>query len=232
MAFNTVLKDKMNELQRDANRDFTPTIANIMHEVYLTCANEAGKGSFMRMKEHMLGFVDKWRHRMFNDATLTVQRHLNSMCETLEDLMEEKADEIFIGMKRDYQRTLGGQAQFDQAAVLPKAERALRAEVMGILKTIDAQFEPIARGEITAVTDEADAPAGSQEQPIFNNDDDEIAFESARESVDPDAHDESAMEGIEDTMLTEPTPSKHIEDKENRALPTPDDEDMWEADEI
>lgn len=104
---------------------------------------------------------------------------------------------------------------------------------MQILEGINAQFEPIARGEIDTPATEDEAPAASQEQPIFaNDDDDEVAFESARESVGADAHDESAMEGIEDTMITEPTPSKHMEDKENRALPTPSDEDMWEADEI
>lgn len=230
-AFSVLLNTKMNELQREANRDFTPTIANIMHTVYQTCADERGAGSFMRMKEHMLRYVDAYRHRMFHDATLTVQRHLDLMCKALEDLMEEKADEIFIAMKRDYQRALGGglQTHFDQAAVLPKSERVLRAEVMELLKTIDAQFEPISRGEIN----EDEAPTASQEQPIFVNDDEEeSAFESARESVRPETHDDSIMDGVEDIMLTEPTPSKHNKDKEIQALPTPDDEDMWEAEEI
>jgi hypothetical protein len=143
---NQVLITKMTELQREASRDFTPTIANIMHTVYEMCADEHETGSFKRMKEHMSNYVDRYRHSMFNNTTYTVKRHLDAMCKALEDVMEEKVVEIFIGMKGDYTRVLGGgQVQFDQVAVLPKAERAFRAEVMEILRTVDEQFEPIAR---------------------------------------------------------------------------------------
>jgi hypothetical protein len=210
---------------------FSPLTHLPQHTVYEICADERGTGSFMRMKEHMLRHVDQFRHHMFHDAAFTVKRHLDDMCKALETLMEDRADEIFIGMKRDYQRALGGGSQipFDQAAVLPKAERALRSEVLELLKTVDAQFEPIARGEIDTDAAEDDAPAAPEER--LNNDDEEMAFESSRESVGPDVPDESIMDGIEDTVITEPTPSKHIKDKENQALPTPSDEDMWEADE-
>ena len=91
----------MNELQREANRDFTPTIANIMHTVYDRCSSEVGPGQYNRMKEFMTDTVDHCRYNMFNDATLTVKRHLDDLCRALEDVMEEKADEIFIKMKAD-----------------------------------------------------------------------------------------------------------------------------------
>jgi hypothetical protein len=93
---NQVLITKITKLQRDANRDFTPTIANIMHTVYEMCADEHGSGSFKRMKEHMNNYVDCYKHSMFNDATFTVKRHLDAMCKVLEDVMEEKADEFFF----------------------------------------------------------------------------------------------------------------------------------------
>ncbi|KAH7412113.1 hypothetical protein DE146DRAFT_709700 [Phaeosphaeria sp. MPI-PUGE-AT-0046c] len=229
--FSVELKVKMTVLQRDANRDFTPTIANLMHTVYETCADERGTGSFTRMKEHMLRYVDAYRHSMFNDATLTVQRNLDSMCKTLEELMEEKADEIFIGMKRDYQRVLGGglHMHLDEAAVLPKAERDLRSEVMEALKTIDTRFEPIARGEIDSVALD-NVPVVEEEHPVFASDDEN---ENAFEPVGPgDAYDESTMDGIENSMITEPTPSKYIENKEKWPLPGLIDEDLWEAEEI
>jgi hypothetical protein len=226
---NQVLITKITELQRDANRDFTPTIANIMHTVYEMCADEHGSGSFKRMKEHMNNYVDRYKHSMFNDATFTVKRHLDAMCKVLEDVMEEKADEIFIGMKGDYTRVLGGgQVQFDQVAVLPKAERALRAEVMEILKSVDAQFEPIARGELGQDASVGNADASAEEQLGMENDEDEErAFECAQELADHDDNDDTVMGGVEDTMITEPSPSKYSFDlatgdsseKENRALP-------------
>jgi hypothetical protein len=199
---NQVLIGRMTELQREANRDFTPTILNIMHAVYERCADEHGVGSFKRMKEHMLNYVTQCRFQMFDDATLTVKRHLENMCKALEEVMEQKADEIFIKMEVDYKRVLGGgHVQFDQGAVLPKAERVLRAEVMEILQSVDAQFEPIVHG--------GDLRQG-----------------------DSTSDDGSMMDGVDDTLLTEPSPSGAdvvMEDagqKEDRGLPIPsDDED-------
>jgi hypothetical protein len=222
---NQVLITRMTELQREANRDFTPTIANIMHTVYDVCANEHGMGSFKRMKEHMTNHVDQYRQHMFHDATLTVKHHLDSLCKALEQVMEEKADEIFVKMQLDYKRVLGGgQVQVDQEALLPKAERALRSEVMKILRSVDAQFEPIARGELESDA-EADVLDVSAE-PHVAVDDEESAFESAYESPSRGAND--------DIMFTEPTVSKHyaddvdMNDKENRSLPTPSEEGVTE----
>ncbi|KAH3977063.1 hypothetical protein HBI56_016220 [Parastagonospora nodorum] len=236
---NQVLLEKMNELQRDANRDFTPTIANIMHTVYDICANESGTGSYKRMKQHMSDYVERCRHHMFSDATLTVKRNLDSMCKALEDVMEERADEIYIKMKGDYTRVLGGgQVHFDQTAVLFNAERALRAEVMEVLKTVDAEFEPIARGEVEQEAGADGAEPSMDEHVII--DEDEGAFESARESACDNDNDDSAMGGMEDTMISETTPSKHLapdmdadntSEKENRSLPTPSDEDMFKEEE-
>jgi len=220
---NQVLVTKMTELQREANRDFTPTIANIMHTVYDICANESGTGSFMRMKQHMSQQVDQNRHVMFHDATKTVKQHLDDMCKQLEDVMEEKADEIYIKMKADYMRVLGG-VQINQTSVMPKEERALRSDIMDILRSVDAQFEPIARGEFEQQDD--DEPA--VEDPITVEDNDSV-FESARESADRDDNGDSIMQDVDDTLITEPTPSKPLQsssDKENRGLPTPSDDGM------
>jgi hypothetical protein len=201
---NQVLIGRMTELQRDANRDFTPTIMDIMHTVYERCADEHGVGSFKRMKEHMLNYVDHYRFQMFEDATRTVKEHLDNMCKALEEMMEQKADEIFIKMEVDYKRVLGGgHVQFDQGAVLPKAERALRAEVMEILQSVDAQFEPIVHGEQVLQGDST-------------------------------SDDGSMMDGVDDTLLTEPSPSRHPEadvamedegQKEDRGLLTSSDND-------
>jgi|TARA_R110002003_G_scaffold214_21_gene16140 hypothetical protein len=230
---NQVLMTTMTELQREANRDFTPTIANIMHTVYDICTNECGKGSFMRMKEHMTREVDRNRHHMFNDATLTVKRHLDSMCKALEDVMEARADEIYIKMKADYMRVLGG-VQINQAEIMSKVDRALRADIMSILRDVDAQFEPIARGELGEQEPNEGGTDAPTDEPEVIQDNEESAFESPPGSVKGDVNDESIVDG-DDTLITEPTPSKHrnnvdgeFSDKENCGLPTLSDDGMDE----
>jgi hypothetical protein len=223
---NQVLITKMTELQRDANRDFTPTIANIMHTVYELCASEHGQGSFMRMKQHMADNVEQNRHVMFHQATLTIQHHLDELCKVLEDVMEEKADEIYVKMKADYMRVLGG-VQISAEALMPKEERALKANIMNILRSVDAQFEPIVKGETIAEDAINSAVAEAEQRSVDGYDD--SAFESAREEIN-----DFVMDGNDDAMTTEPTPleSAHagldVEDsskKEDHGLPTPSDED-------
>lgn len=224
---NQVLIARMTELQREANRDFTPTVANIMHTVYDMCANEHGSGSYMRMKKHMADNVERNRHAMFYEATLTIRRHLDELCRALEDVMEEKADEIYVKMKADYMRVLGG-VQIKEEALLPKEERALRSGIMEILRSVDAQFEPIVKGESVA-KDAAGAADADDEQAISEGDGDDNVFESAQEG-----NDDSIMDGNDDTLITEPTPSKpphadmdveNSSEKENRSLATPSDDD-------
>jgi hypothetical protein len=234
---NQVLITKMTELQREANRDFTPTIANIMHSVYDICANERGAGSYKRMKENMTNYVAQFRQHMFHDATRTVKLHLDNLCRALEEVMEERADEIFVKMQLDYKRVLGGgEIQVDPGALLPKSERALRAEVMEILRSVHAQFEPIARGEFEQDTEIEVEPAADQHVTVDDDDDDESAFESAHDSRSPsrDADKDSVMGGFDETTITKPTPSKvhaddaDMNDKENRSLPTPGDDGVTE----
>jgi len=97
----------------------------------------------------------------------------------------------------------------------------MRAEVMGILRSVDAQFEPIANGELRPETQKV-------EQPITADDDDGIFVSADR--VGP-----HSLEDNDDTMMTDPTPSKQAGDdmdfhdsseKENRSLPTPSDDYM------
>jgi hypothetical protein len=143
----TLLVTSMTELQRDANRDFTPTIVGIMHTVYNICTEEYGIGSFMRMKGHMNLHVNNHRHHMFNDATATVRQNLDKMCKNLQSTMESKVDEIFDAMRRDYLTVLGG-AQFTQDAVMSKEERAFRADIKTLLSGVDNMFKEFTDEEV------------------------------------------------------------------------------------
>jgi hypothetical protein len=160
---NTALFSQMTELQREANRDFTPVIVNLMHDVYERCTDERGPGCYMRMKGLMNDHVERIRHVMFGDATQTVTGHLNQMCRALEEKMSEKVDEIFLGMKRDYMQVLGG-IDTDHTAKLPREEQASRTKVKSLLATVDGYFESVAGGQIeeqAAEVEEMDLEGGA-----------------------------------------------------------------------
>lgn len=194
---------QMNELQRNANRDFTPCITNIMHTAYSVCTEESGPGSYKRMKEHMINHVEQERHRMFHEAIKTVVKHLDDLCKVLQESMEAKADEIFVLMNRDYMRVFGGLAGNQPICLQSKEESELRSEVRGILEGVNAQFEPIVNGEIApdeaAKMDGADSQA--KEYSDIDVEDNCDIFDSAHESIGDD------VDGIDPTH-TEPSVQK------------------------
>jgi hypothetical protein len=98
------------------------------------------------MKSHMVNHVETVRHHMFKEAMRTVQEHLNKMCKGLQVAMEEKADEIYLSMRRDYLKALGG--EHVNTAVLSKEERAMRAAIRPILMDVDQKFKAILDGTI------------------------------------------------------------------------------------
>jgi hypothetical protein len=191
--------------------------------VYDMCANECGTGSFARMKKHMSQQVDQNRHDMFHNATKTVKQHLDDMCKQLEDVMDSHADEIFVKMKSDYMRVLGG-VQINETAIMPKEERTLRSDILDILRSVDAQFKPIARGQFSQLED----VTSTAEEPVAVDDNDSV-LGSARKSAYRDETGDSIMEDVDDSIITEPTPSKPLggsSDKENRSLRTSSDDGM------
>lgn len=210
----------MTEQQRQANRDFSPTIAGIMQHVYDICVYESGPGSFKRMKDAMVGYVDQHRHNMFNHATMTVKHHLDMMCRSLQELMETRSDEIYIRMKADYMRVLGG-VEVRQGAVMSREERHMRSEIMEKLRAVDSHFESISKGEITP-SDEG--TAARRESPTTDGGE-SIAFESAPELVHQDtaprdgdsAMQESIMRDQDDSSIVDTSPTTYKRSK----LPTP-----------
>ncbi|KAI8943413.1 hypothetical protein NX059_001425 [Plenodomus lindquistii] len=202
----TLLVTQMTELQREANRDFTPTIANIMHTVYYACAVESGPGSYKRMKEHMMNHIEQQRHQMFHNATKTVEKHLDQMCKALQESMEAKADEIFVQMNRDYMQALAGREIKAPMLLKGREEREIRKEIKELILGLDEQFEDIASGNL-------DVSVGhvKGETPSVGDDEDNGVFEDTQESTsDQDENEDSVMAGIDDTTITEPTPSKPV----------------------
>ncbi|KAF2443457.1 hypothetical protein P171DRAFT_495215 [Karstenula rhodostoma CBS 690.94] len=133
---NDQLKIRLTEAQRDANREFVPTLANFMMTVYDRCANEYGTGSFIRMKNHMEAFVQLNSPTMFRAATQTVEEALTRVCRDLETEMSNKANEISSLMHRDYMHALVGvQATLEMEK---QPQRSLKAEVLAQLKQVSS----------------------------------------------------------------------------------------------
>lgn len=136
---NVQLRNRMTEAQRDANRDFVPTITNTMMRVYNICANERGAGSFGRMKSLVTNFVQEMSTDMFPAATDTVEQALIQMCRGLEQEMARKADTIFRLMQADYMRVLGVMDTGHDTLTSP--DRSLRSEIMAQLEQVRRTIE-------------------------------------------------------------------------------------------
>ncbi|KAJ5035261.1 Dynamin family-domain-containing protein [Bipolaris maydis] len=181
-AYGVDLVNEMKEIQREANRDFTPCIVDMMRDAYNICAAQNGPGSFKRMKEHMISHVVDARHTMFRKAVQKVEEDLEAMSKTLQKRMEAKASEIFRNMNRDYTCALGNQP----TRVLSNEEREMKSATRQILRGIDAQFEPIANGDLSSVYPKVPTNAQSKE-PVHNSteghggtdDSGQVSFEQA-----------------------------------------------------
>ncbi|CAN9359630.1 unnamed protein product [Alternaria alternata] len=182
---------QMTELQREANRDFTPCIAKVMHTAYSACTDESGAGQYKRMKEHMANYVDQERDNMFREVLETVVKHLDDLCKALQESMEAKADEILVLMNRDYTRVL-------VVWMVASPE---------ILEGVSAQFEPIANADIAR--DEAaktnDACSEGEERSNVNAQETRSIFDSTHEIV------EDAVDGADSTN-TQPSAKKQKDD--------------------
>ncbi len=156
---NQSLIEELTTNQREANRDFAPTIKSVMHDAYEACTDEHGPGSFMRMKTAMSEHVKRNRYHMFGRATVTVQDHLYSMCRSLQKLMDTRAAEICVKIEADYTRALVG-VPSDQAAAAFGEEKSLRSAIRKKLCTVDSQFEVIYREGVARAEDDAGGEVG------------------------------------------------------------------------
>ncbi len=87
----------------------------------------------MRMKAHMTSHVDQHRQSMFHESTEEVKKHLKQMCGQVEEQMMNKADEVFVLMRRDYMTVITGQ-HMPQGHIMPKWERSMKAEIAKLIQ--------------------------------------------------------------------------------------------------
>ncbi|GAB1316634.1 Dynamin N-terminal domain-containing protein [Madurella fahalii] len=132
-----VLMALAQDLQRDANRAFTPVIQSEMTQAYEGCFAERGTGSFKRMKDIMISHVTTHRQSMFRNATSVVQTQLEDMCRRIKLQMEEFIQDIHARLTCDYLSVLVGA---DVSGGVSRVERMLRAEIVPLLAKADLPF--------------------------------------------------------------------------------------------
>lgn len=152
------------ELQRDANRAFTPVIQDEMMPAYDGCVAErgmslhtisaspqptnkltsTGAGSYMRMKNIMVTHVTNRRGPMFRNATDVVQRQLEQLCDRIQQDMEAHVQELRARLARDYLAVLVGVDVGAIGAQGPsRVELMLRGEMLPLLAKSDGVFAEV-----------------------------------------------------------------------------------------
>ena len=179
------VKDTINNNQKEINREFVPVIEQAMAAAYDTCVEERGKlgcshsnsyqltrtgtGSFARMKAAMNQHVAQERWTMFQSSAENVKSRLSIMLKEQEAFMNDKADEVYLAMRRDYNSVLGGGEIPQNGEILPKAQRLARKEMMHIINGVEKVFSTIAGLEFKDQDDDDD----EGKKVAYNSDDED-----------------------------------------------------------
>ena len=180
-------RETISTQQKEINREFTPVIERAMVEAYDTCTAEHGPGSYMRMKAAMTSHVDRVRLTMFHESTSEVRNRLSQMIRQVEEDMSNKADEVFVAMRRDYRAVLGGDSR-SQGEMMPKWQRMMQRDVKLVMDGAEKIFEEVAGVEVEGGNDETE---GIEQGKEMESEDDEV-------QIQPDSGSNSNGEIIEE----------------------------------
>lgn len=224
---STNVKDTINNNQKETNREFVPVIEQAMAAAYEACVEERGKpggsrpnshqlittgtGSFARMKAAMNSHVASERHTMFQSSADNVKSRLSVMLKELEVLMNDKADEVYIAIRRDYNTVLGGGEVPQNGEILPKTQRLVRKEMMRIIDGAEKVFSKIAGLDLK------DEDEDETKQVAHGSDD-----EDGRPTVGKKEDDEDAE------IKRDDNPSRQTGDEEQPSRGSSTDESMVE----
>ncbi|KAI0020202.1 Dynamin family-domain-containing protein [Xylariomycetidae sp. FL0641] len=162
-ALPDAIKASITDLQREASREFTPIIVNVMKRAYEDCTNERGPGSFARMKYIMTSHVDNNKQVMFRLATDTVKERLQRMCKQVQIQMEGQADDTYDSVYREFTETLLG-VRVDRRHKLSVHEREQRRKLKELLVEGDRMFASVLDETLPEDEDEMDRDHMSGEE--------------------------------------------------------------------
>lgn len=95
------------------------------------------------MKALMNAHVEGERHTMFERSTAEVRERLTALVRSVEETMLNKADEVFMQIRRDYLAVLGG-TEAPAGQFMPKWQRTMREEVTEVISGCEKLFKKIA----------------------------------------------------------------------------------------
>ena len=91
------------------------------------------------MKIAMESEIGIQRESMYNKSTENVRKQLNAMLRNIEEEMSNRADEVFVTMRRDYRSILGVE-EVPQGEVMPKWAKDMRRDVMKVITGVEEHF--------------------------------------------------------------------------------------------
>ena len=90
----------------------------------------------------MTQHVDQERYSMFQCSADEVRKRLIAMVREIEEVLNNKADEVYVAMSRDYRSVLGGN-DVPHGEMPPKWQRLMRKDVMAVIEGVEKVFNKV-----------------------------------------------------------------------------------------
>ena len=164
------------------------------------------------MKAAMHGYVDQERFTMFERSAENVENRLRKLIQDVESMMAEKADEVFVYLKRDYRAALGDVDAGQAGELLPREQRQVRREIMRMIDWVENTFRKVAGLPIREDIDRDDE--GSEQEDGVSGDDAAKDDEGHNK-----AYDQIKAENDAASQEREKTPSDQLIDAEQSPQP-------------
>ena len=154
------------------------------------------------MKAALNSHVEQQRHVMFQRSADEVRNLLQRMVKDVQKTMDEKADEVFVAVRRDYRSVLGGN-DLPQGELLPKAQRLMRKEIMSKIDRVENTFKRVAGLKVEDdEEDEGNSDAAEDVDPPGPGPTDRDGHVSAQTSPKPDSASTTAVKSEQEAEHT------------------------------
>lgn len=157
------------------------------------------------MKAAMNYHVDQQRSTMFQNSADEIKDKLKSMIRNQEEIMSNRADEIFVLMRRDYCSVLGGGDTHGEG--LPKAQRLIRSEVNSILEGVENMFKEVI-GEESDDTVDPKPDQNKKEEEVDTMVDEKSRF---RQEIRQD----NIMDGVDTKKVSSPVTTAYKTERDD-----------------
>lgn len=103
--------------------------------------NDAGRGSYARMKEHMNAHMTETHVTMFENATADVGDKLAIMCDQVRKTMSGRVERMFQEISRDYMTIVGSEPGKDRG--IGKSDKLARKMVENAIAQSEVAFSEV-----------------------------------------------------------------------------------------